>query len=150
MLKSYASALALVIVFAGPLTTSAHAQTGAGAAQQPTERVRGVIEQADARSLTVRDRSGEVVKLVRPADMNVSEVVPLTLADIRPDSYVGVGAIPQPDGTQRALVTFKPGNQDQAALVVPGAKVIITAQEKGGRPTALRMLVGRNGFQPPM
>lgn len=149
--------------------------------------------------------------------MNVSEVVPLTLADIRPDSYVGVGAMPQPDGTQRALellvfpeaargtgegfrpwdllpdstmtnatvahlaaapsstpggqkllleykggeqtvivppgtpvVTFKPGNQHQAALVVPGAKVIITAQEKDGRPTALRMLVGRNGFQPPM
>ena len=184
---------------------------------QQTVRVRGVIERADAQSLTVKDRSGEVVTLVRPADMNVSEVVPLTMADIRPDSYVGAGAMPQPDGTQRAIeivvfpeaargtgegfrpwdmlpestmtnatvatlaaapasvpggqklvlrypggeqtvivppgtpvVTFKPGNHDQAALVVPGAKVVITAQVKDGKPTALRLLVGRNGFTPPM
>ncbi|MBT2321777.1 hypothetical protein J7E62_05305 [Variovorax paradoxus] len=189
----------------------------AAAAAQSTVRVRGVIERADAHSLTVKDRSGETVTMVRPADMNVSEVIPLTLADIKPDSFVGAGALPQPDGTQRALevlvfpesargtgegfrpwdfmpestmtnatvarletapssvpggqklllkykdgeqtvivppgtpvVTFKPGNADQAALVVPGAKVVISAQVKDGKPTALRMLVGRNGFTPPM
>ncbi|MBO9651741.1 MAG: hypothetical protein J7605_24810 [Variovorax sp.] len=183
----------------------------------PTVRVRGVIEQVDSKSLTVKDRSGEVVTLVRPADMNVSEVIPLTMADIKPNSYVGAGATPQPDGTQRAvevlvfpeaargtgegfspwdympngtmtnatvaalaeapsstlggqkmvlrykggeqtvivppgtpIVTFKPGNADQAALVVPGAKVIVIAQVKDGKPTAMRMLVGRNGFTPPM
>jgi hypothetical protein len=184
---------------------------------QESVRVRGVIERVDASSMTVKERSGETVTLVRPADMNVSEVVPLTLADIRPDSFVGAGALPQPDGTQRALevlvfpeamrgtgegfrpwdympestmtnatvatlsaapssvpggqklllkypggeqtvivppgtqvVTFKPGNADQASLVVPGAKVVITAQVKDGKPTAQRMLVGRNGFTPPM
>ena len=190
---------------------------GSAQAPQPTVRVRGVIEQVDSKSLTVKDRSGEVVTLVRPADMNVSEVVPLSMADIKPNSFVGTGAIPQPDGTQRALevhvfpeaargtgegfrpwdympnstmtnatvatlaeapsstpggqkmvlrykdgeqtvivppgtpiVTFKPGNADQAALVVPGAKVVVTAQVKDGKPTATRMLVGRNGFTPPL
>ncbi len=202
-------------VFAAALAAlgvSAHAQ-----APEPTVRVRGVIERVDSQSLTVKDRSGEVVQLVRPADMNVSEVVPLTMADIKANSFVGAGAVPQPDGTQRAvevlvfpeaargtgegfrpwdympgstmtnatvatlaeapssaaggqkmvlrykdgeqtvivppgtpIVTFKPGNADQAALVVPGAKVVITAQVKDGKPTATRMLVGRNGFAPPM
>ena len=40
-----------------------------------------------------------------------------------------------PAGTP--VVTFRPGNQDQAALVVPGAKVVITAREKDGKPTAI-------------
>ncbi|SEA74879.1 hypothetical protein [Variovorax sp. YR216] len=190
---------------------------GLAQAPEPTVRVRGVIEQVDSKSLTVKDRSGEVVTLVRPADMNVSEVVPLTMADIKPNSFVGAGAVPQPDGTQRAvevlvfpeaargtgegfrpwdympngtmtnatvatlaeapsstpggqkmvlrykegeqtvivppgtpIVTFKPGSADQAALVVAGAKVVVTAQVKDGKPTAMRMLVGRNGFTPPL
>ena len=72
-------------------------------APEPTVRVRGVIEQVDSKSLIVKDRSGEVVTLVRPAEMNVSEVVPLTMADIKPNSFVGAGAVPQPDGTQRAV-----------------------------------------------
>ena len=31
-----------------------------------------------------------------------------------------------------------------------GARVLINAQEKDGKPIALRMIVGRNGFVPPM
>jgi hypothetical protein len=45
------------------------------------------------------------------------------------------------------VVTFAPGDK---SLVIPGAKVIITATERDGKPTALRLLVGRNGFTPPM
>jgi hypothetical protein len=44
-------------------------------------------------------------------------------------------------------VTFKPGDK---ALVVPGAKLLITATQRDGKPTAIRMLVGRDGFAPPM
>jgi hypothetical protein len=36
------------------------------------------------------------------------------------------------------------------ALPAPAAKVLITAQEKDGKRTALRVVVGRNGFAPPM
>jgi hypothetical protein len=207
-------ATSFVIAASAALPMAGSAQTPSA---QPTVRVRGVIERVDANSLTVKDRSGETVTMVRPADMNISEVIPLTLADIKPDSFVGAGALPQPDGTQRALeilvfpesargtgegfrpwdfmpestmtnatvatlsaapasvpgrqklllkyrdgeqtvivpsgtpvVTLKPGNADQSALVVPGAKVVVIAQVMDGKPTALRMLVGRNGFTPPM
>ena len=200
-------------LLAGLATTVALAQAPA----QPTLRLRATIEKVDAASITVKERSGEVITLVRPADMAVSEVYPIALADIKPGSYVGTAAMPQPDGSQVALevlvfpeaargtgeghypwdlqpqstmtnatvadlaaapatvpggqkltlkyktgektvivpngtpvVSFKPGNADQQALLVPGAKVVITAQEKEGKPTALRVLVGRNGFAPPM
>jgi hypothetical protein len=33
---------------------------------------------------------------------------------------------------------------------VPGAKVLVNAQERDGMPTALRVTAGRNGFAPPM
>ncbi len=45
------------------------------------------------------------------------------------------------------VVTFKPGDK---ALLVPGAKVMVTAQLRDGKPTALRALAGRDGFAPPM
>jgi hypothetical protein len=45
------------------------------------------------------------------------------------------------------IVTFKPGDN---TLLVPGAKVIVTAELRDGKPTALRIIAGRNGFTPPM
>ena len=69
----------------------------------PTVRVRGTIEKVEPASITVRERSGEVITLVRPAEMDVSEVYPLSLADIKPGSYIGTAAMPQPDGSQLAL-----------------------------------------------
>ena len=197
------------------VTSSLLAQIPAPA--PPTLRLRAVIEKIDATSMTIKERSGEVITLVRPANMDVSEVYPIAMTDIKPGSYIGTAAMPQADGTQIALevlvfpeamrgtgeghrpwdlqpqstmtnatvadlaaapvsvpggqkmtlkykdgekivivpasapiVTFKPGKQDEAALLIPGAKVLITAQERDGKPTALRVVVGRNGFAPPM
>jgi hypothetical protein len=45
------------------------------------------------------------------------------------------------------VVTFKPGGMD---LLVVGAKIIVTGELRDGKPTALRVVAGRNGFQPPM
>ena len=45
------------------------------------------------------------------------------------------------------VVTFKPGDR---TLLVAGAKVVVTAQLRDGKPTALRALAGRGGFAPPM
>jgi hypothetical protein len=45
------------------------------------------------------------------------------------------------------IVTFKPGDR---TLLVPGAKVVVFAQSRDGKPTALRVLAGRDGFAPPM
>ena len=45
------------------------------------------------------------------------------------------------------VVTFKPGDR---TLLVPGARVVVTAEMRDGRPTATRIIAGRNGFAPPL
>ncbi len=37
-----------------------------------------------------------------------------------------------------------------AATCVSGAKVLVVAQMRDGKPTAVRALAGRDGFTPPM
>ena len=50
-----------------------------------------------------------------------------------------------PDGIP--VVTLQPADR---SLLVPGARVIVTAQNREGKPTAMRITAGRNGFAPPM
>jgi hypothetical protein len=57
----------------------------------------------------------------------------------------GEKTIVVPEGVP--IVTLQPADR---SLLVPGAKVIITAQMRDGQPTALRVVAGRNGFAPPM
>lgn len=45
------------------------------------------------------------------------------------------------------IVTFSPGDK---AMLVPGAKVLVTSQVREGKPTAVRALVGKDGLVPPM
>ena len=44
------------------------------------------------------------------------------------------------------VVLFKPGDR---SLVVLGAHVSVVAEQRDGKPTALRLSAGRNGFVPP-
>jgi hypothetical protein len=44
------------------------------------------------------------------------------------------------------IASLRPGSRD---LLVPGARVSVTAQVVGDRPTATRVTAGRNGFSPP-
>lgn len=211
--------LSLTLTLSLPQIAIAQTSTTAQAPAAATVRLRATIEKIDATSITVKERSGEVITLVRPPEMEVSEVFALALSDIKAGSYIGTAAMPQADGTQLALevlvfpeaargageghrpwdlrpdstmtnavvadlvaapttlsgsggqkltlkykegektvivmpgtpvVSFKPGKSDEAVLLVPGAKVMVTAQEKAGKPTALRIIVGRDGFAPPM
>ena len=57
----------------------------------------------------------------------------------------GEKTIVVPDGIP--VVTLKPADR---SLLVPGAKVLVSAQVRNGTPTALRVTAGRNGFAPPM
>jgi hypothetical protein len=50
-----------------------------------------------------------------------------------------------PDGVP--VVTFRPGSRN---LIVPGAKVFVVAETRDGLPVATRLVVGRDGFEPPM
>ena len=66
-------------------------------------RMRGTILNVTPGTLTVKDRSGEVVELLLSDKLVVNEVFPIKLEDIKPGSYIGTAAMPQADGTQRAI-----------------------------------------------
>jgi len=95
----YTVALALSLV--APLVLAQTTVPTAPAAS--AARVRGTIQAVAPGSLTVKDRSGEVLELVLPPKVTVSEVYPMALADIQPGSFIGTAAMPQADGTERAI-----------------------------------------------
>lgn len=191
----------------------ANLQAGPATASSPTTspaiRLRGTLQSVAQGGITLKTRSGEVIALALPASLVVMEVYPIELADIKTGSFVGVGGLPQADGSQRAIavtvfpesargtgegyrpfdlmpqstmtnatvadvaatpagrtlqlkykdgqqtivvptgtpiVTFKPADR---SLLVAGASVSLTAQAVDGKPTALRINAGRNGFALP-
>lgn len=66
-------------------------------------RITGVVESFDGTVLAIRsDKLGEV-KVSLAANATVFGVAEAKLADLKPGSYIGVGAMPQPDGSQRAI-----------------------------------------------
>jgi hypothetical protein len=71
-------------------------------AQQPT-RIRGTIEQVDGSKLIVRAGEAGPLTLGVTDGAQVYGVVNAKAADIKPGAYVGVGAMPQPDGSQKAI-----------------------------------------------
>ena len=50
-----------------------------------------------------RRRSCAEVKVTLANNVQVYGIVKATLADIKPGSFVGIGAMPQPDGSQKAI-----------------------------------------------
>ncbi|HSV48167.1 MAG TPA: hypothetical protein VLJ58_20420 [Ramlibacter sp.] len=79
------------------------AQPAGAPAAAPGVRLRGTIESLSSTRLVLRTRSGERVDLALPANLIVTEVYPVALAEVKDGSFIGVGALPQPDGTQRAI-----------------------------------------------
>jgi hypothetical protein len=72
-------------------------------AQQQTVRVVGTIEGVDGRTLVVKSRDGAETRVNVTDNVAVFGVVNASLADVKPGAYIGVGAMPQPDGSQRAI-----------------------------------------------
>ena len=208
MFKILVTALAISL---GSAATWVVAQTAAPAAPAATPiRLRATVEKVEPGSITVKERSGEVVVLQLAPNLVMTEVFAIDIADIKAGSYIGSAAMPQADGTLKALevlvfpeamrgageghrpfdlqpqstmtnatvdqlmassdgktlklkykdgektltvatgapvVTFKPGDN---SLLVVGAKLIVTAELRDGKPTALRIVAGKNGFAPPM
>jgi hypothetical protein len=75
----------------------------AWAQQPPTVRVRGTIEALDGSLLAVKSRDGADLKVRLTDNVAVFGVAKTTISEIKPGSYIGVSAMPEPDGTQRAL-----------------------------------------------
>src|SRR5258706_6363465 len=73
-------------------------------AQQPAPtRVRGEIEEDDGNTLTVKSREGATVKVVLKDNALVTGVDKAMLSDTKQTSFAGITAMPQPDGTQKAI-----------------------------------------------
>ena len=72
-------------------------------AQNPAAvKVKGKIEAADANSITVKTNDG-ATKVGITDKTKVLTIGKGTLADLKKGSYVGVGAMPQADGSQKAI-----------------------------------------------
>jgi hypothetical protein len=88
------------------LTTAAFATAIAVtvAAAQQTQRVRGTIEKVDGNTLLIKAAPGGApITLTLADNALVVGVLKATVADIKEGSYIGSGALPQPDGTQKAV-----------------------------------------------
>jgi hypothetical protein len=75
----------------------------AASAQAPQVRVRGMIDSVSGQMLTVKTRDGADVKIKLADNAPVRTVTKSSLGDIKPNSFVGITAMPQPDGTQKAV-----------------------------------------------
>ncbi len=73
------------------------------AQQPPTVRIRGTIESVDGSMLMIKSRDGADMKVRVTDDVTVIGVAKSSMAEIKPNSYIGVSAMPEPDGTQKAL-----------------------------------------------
>jgi hypothetical protein len=72
-------------------------------AQDKPMRVRGTVEQIDGAMMTVKSREGDTLKVKLADEVKVIALVKSSLADIKPNSFVGSTAMPQPDGTWKAV-----------------------------------------------
>jgi len=81
---------------------------GAAAAQLSNkapapERVRGDVVSVADNTITVKSRGGETLTLKLADDARVSLAEKADLSDVRDGSFIGTTAVPQPDGTLRAI-----------------------------------------------
>jgi hypothetical protein len=90
--------------------------SAAWAQQPPAVRIRGTIEAVDGATLMIKSRDGTDMKVRMTDNVAVFGVAKTAMAEIKPGSYIGVSAMPEPDGTQKALaVHIFPENQRGAA-----------------------------------
>ena len=82
-------------------------------AQQKLVRIRGTIEKIDGQNLEVKSREGNNLKVVMAENVRLTAMVRATLADLATDTYIGVTAMPQADGSQKAIAIhiFQPAQR---------------------------------------
>lgn len=82
---------------------AAVAATAVSAQTSPPVRVRGTIDSVDGTTLNVTSRDGAHVKIKLADNARITAMVKASLADIKEGSFIGVTAMPQPDGSQKAI-----------------------------------------------
>src|SRR5882672_10226196 len=92
MLTTIRLALAGAIIAASCTTATAQAV-----------RVRGTIEKTDGNVLSLKSSDGAEVKLTLTDNAMIVAVVKASMADIKEGTFLGSAAMPQADGSQKAL-----------------------------------------------
>jgi len=87
--------VAAVVLVAAFATVSAFAQ-------QP-QVVRGTLDRIDGATLSIKQGEGPDVTVKLLDNAKVFGVKSAVLADVKPNDFIGVGAMPQPDGSQKAI-----------------------------------------------
>ncbi len=70
--------------------------------QQQPQRVAGIIDKVEGKTLYIKSASGPVTLTLADNAVIVARVK-ATTADIKAGDYVATGGVPQPDGTQKAV-----------------------------------------------
>lgn len=91
MMRRGLATVAFAAVFTGSI---------AGAQQQIA---RGTIEKVDGSMLTIKQPTGPDLTVKLLDNAKVFGVKAATVADVKAGEWIGVGAMPQPDGTQKAI-----------------------------------------------
>jgi hypothetical protein len=74
------------------------AMSAAVVAQTPPTRIRGTLEQVDGNLLTVKARTGEVMKVKVPDNVVVVGIAKASMADIGNGKFIGTTTVGQKDG----------------------------------------------------
>ena len=76
---------------------------GLAFAQTPATRVRGAIASISGAEMNVMQADGTAAAIHLADNFQVAAIGKGSLADIKPGTFIGAGARPQPDGTQVAV-----------------------------------------------
>ena len=104
MTRRTAGTAAFALLLSASFTVAqAQQMAPAGAAPPPPARVRGTIEKIDGSNLTIKARDGNSVNVKLADNPRITAMVKASLADITTGTFIGVTAMPQPDGSQKAI-----------------------------------------------
>jgi hypothetical protein len=94
------------LVALGLVGLAAPRWAAAQAAAPVTVRVRGTITSVTGNNIVVRTRKGDSVNLAVAPDVAVTEIHPVDASELKAGAFIGAGAFPQPDGSQRAIAVY--------------------------------------------
>ena len=77
--------------------------TAAAFAQDTPARVRGTLDKMDGNNLTIQTRSGKETTVTLKDGAPVVAVTKGAMSDIKSNTFVGITAMAQPDGTIKAV-----------------------------------------------
>ncbi len=69
----------------------------------PPDVIRGTITALDGNSLALTVRDGSKVTVTLSPTVKVTEILPSSLAEVKPGSYIGTAAVKEPSGQYRAM-----------------------------------------------